>query len=214
MLRALADNRFAGITLTGKRVLFLVDTSGSMEMIDENTTAPEKWKEVCATVGKLLRSLPDVEKYQVIGFGPELTWPLGSKGKWLDFDAKTSATRAEAALLKVQPNGGTNMYIALQAAFEFRKQGLDAIYLLSDGLPNQGEGVPPEKRNTRGMERGLLLAKHIRTMLAKTWNAPDAKRRRVKLNTIGFFYESPDLGSFLWALARENDGSFVGMSRP
>jgi hypothetical protein len=36
----------------------------------------------------------------------------------------------------------------------------------------------------------------------------------VKINTIGFFYESPDLGSFLWALARENDGSFVGMSKP
>ena len=29
-----------------------------------------------------------------------------------------------------------------------------------------------------------------------------------------FFYESPDLGAFLWALARENEGSFVGMSKP
>jgi hypothetical protein len=36
----------------------------------------------------------------------------------------------------------------------------------------------------------------------------------VRINTIGFFYESPDLGAFLWALARENEGSFVGMSKP
>ena len=40
------------------------------------------------------------------------------------------------------------------------------------------------------------------------------KWARVRINTIGFFFESPDVGAFLWALARENDGSFVGMSRP
>lgn len=213
-LRAAAELRFAGIELTGKRVAILVDTSASMEMIDENTEAKGKWKEVAATVGKLLRSLPELEKFQVIGFGPELAWPLGSRGKWIDFDAKTSHARAEAAVLRIQPNGGTNMYIAMQAAFELRRDGLDAVYLLSDGLPNQGEGVPPEKRGTKGMERGMLLAKHIRATLATTWNKPDANKKRVRINTIGFFYESPDLGSFLWALARENDGSFVGMSRP
>jgi hypothetical protein len=37
---------------------------------------------------------------------------------------------------------------------------------------------------------------------------------RVRLNCIGFFYESPDVGAFLWAMSRENDGSFVGMSKP
>ena len=37
---------------------------------------------------------------------------------------------------------------------------------------------------------------------------------RVRINAVGFFYESPDVGAFLWALAREHDGSFVGMSKP
>ena len=37
---------------------------------------------------------------------------------------------------------------------------------------------------------------------------------RVRINAVGFFFESPDVGAFLWALSRENDGSFVGMSRP
>jgi hypothetical protein len=36
----------------------------------------------------------------------------------------------------------------------------------------------------------------------------------VRINSIGFFYESPEVGAFLWALSRENDGSFVGMSKP
>ena len=39
-------------------------------------------------------------------------------------------------------------------------------------------------------------------------------RPRVRINAVGFFYESPEVGAFLWALARENDGSFVGMSKP
>ena len=48
----------------------------------------------------------------------------------------------------------------------------------------------------------------------RDWNRPLTGQPRVRINTIGFFYESPDVGAFLWALARENDGSFVGMSRP
>ncbi len=39
-VRAAAENRFAGIALTGRRVVFLVDMSGSMELVDENTQAP------------------------------------------------------------------------------------------------------------------------------------------------------------------------------
>jgi hypothetical protein len=36
----------------------------------------------------------------------------------------------------------------------------------------------------------------------------------VRVNAVGFYYESPDVGAFLWALTRENDGGFVGMSKP
>src|SRR5215472_8694308 len=45
-VRAAAENRFAGITLTGRRVLFLVDMSASMELVNENTQAPTKWADV------------------------------------------------------------------------------------------------------------------------------------------------------------------------
>ena len=60
-----------------------------------------------------------------------------------------------------------------------------------------------------------VLTQYIRRKLKTDWNRPRAEApARVRINTIGFFYESPDVGAFLWALARENDGSFVGMSRP
>ncbi len=118
-------------------------------------------------------------------------------------------------LAKIVPKGGTNMYAALQMAFRLRPKGMDTLYLFSDGLHNLGEGINPSVINTlREVERNDQLARHIRTTLRSNWNRPLPEQPRVRINTIGFFYESPDLGSFLWALARENDGSFVGMSKP
>jgi predicted nucleic acid-binding Zn-ribbon protein len=212
-LRVAAENRFAGITLTGRRVIFLVDMSGSMELVDEDTPAPEKWIEVRNTVARLMRSLPELEKYQIITFSSKAEFPLGGD-KWLDYDRK-SPDLALKTLRAIKPKGGTNMYAALEAAFGYRSDGLDTIYLLSDGLPNLGEGLTPaQARELKELDRGVILGRYVRTMLKTSWNKPKKTRPRVKINTIGFFYESPDLGAFLWALARENDGSFVGMSKP
>jgi predicted nuclease with TOPRIM domain len=213
-LRAAADNRFAGITLTGRRVIFLVDKSGSMDLVDDSTPAPTKWLGVRETVAKIMKSLPELEKFQVIVFADKATFLLGSEGGWLDYDPRTSAQTVFDALARTRPDGGTNMYVAMQAAFQYRAKGLDAVYLLSDGLPNLGPGLPPGARELREMERCEYLSKYIRNSLKTVWNRPAEGWGRVRINTVGFFYESPDVGAFLWALARENDGSFVGMSRP
>jgi chromosome segregation ATPase len=45
-----SQNRFAGISLTGKRVVFLIDMSGSMEMLDEKTLEGSKWGTVRDTI--------------------------------------------------------------------------------------------------------------------------------------------------------------------
>ena len=156
-----------------------------------------------------------MEKYQVICFEGKVIYPLGGAGKWFDFDAKRSTDQVTKALAAVKPEGGTNMYAALKAAFAYRPQGLDTIYLLSDGLPNQGEGLSAwQRQNLRGVERGAALARHIHKVLKTDWNKPTPGKPKVRIHTIGFFYESPDLGAFLWALARSNEGSFVGMSKP
>lgn len=210
-----AENRFAGLALTGRRVVFLVDMSGSMVYLDDNTPAPQKWVEVHKTVARIMRSLPDLEKYQIVTFSDRPHFPLGGDGKWLDYDARTSADLVLQTLADVKPDGGTNMYTALETAFRYRGDGLDAIYLLSDGLPNLGEGVKPEEVSAlTELERGARLSAFIRKTLKTDWNRDLPDRPRVHINTVGFFYESPDVGAFLWALARENDGGFVGMSRP
>ena len=213
--RALAavENRFEGITLTGRRVVFLVDMSGSMELVDERTPDANKWVGVRETLAKVMRSLPDLEKFQVLLFANKVSYLLGNEGLWLDYDPQTSANRVTQALAAVRPLGSTNMYDAFEAAFRFRAAGLDTMYVLSDGLPNSGPGLTAEQTTLKEIERSEILAKHIRSLLRRNWNRPLAGQPRVRINTIGFFYESPDVGAFLWALARENEGSFVGMSR-
>jgi septal ring factor EnvC (AmiA/AmiB activator) len=213
--RAARENRFAGIELTGRRVIFLVDMSGSMELVDERTEAPAKWRGVRESLAKIMRSLPDLEKFHVIVFSDKVDYVLGHSDRWLDFDPKTSADEVVKALEKIKPNGSTDMYSAFQAAFRFKQAGMDTIYLFSDGLPNVGPTLTEEQvRNLTEQQRGEILGRQIRRTLATDWNAPVNGRPRVRINSVGFFFESPDVGAFLWALSRENDGSFVGMSKP
>jgi hypothetical protein len=213
--RLAVENRFEGIALTGKRVLFLVDMSGSMDLVDEKTPAPGKWLGVRQAVTKIMKSLPDLEKFQVILFSDRVAYLMGNEGQWHDYDPKTSPDRVMAGLAAIKPNAGTNMYVAMEAAFRLRSLGLDTIYLMSDGLPNMGEGTPTNPpRQLSEVELGEILGKVIRKKLKDDWNREVIGRPRVRINTVGFFFESPDVGAFLWALARENDGSFVGMSKP
>lgn len=212
--QAATDNRFEGIALTGKRVVFLVDMSGSMELMDSSTTAPNKWAGVRDTLLKIFKSLGDLDKYQIILFADQMVYPLGNEGKWLDPEPK-SMERIQSALSAMKPKGNTNMYLAFDTAFRYRSQGLDTIYLLSDGLPNIGEGLTVDAASRISeTQRSEILSRVVRSALKTNWNAPQQGRQRVKVNAVGFFYESPDVGAFLWALARENDGSFVGMSKP
>ena len=97
-LQAAAENRFEGIALTGRRVMFLVDMSGSMELVDENTPAPSKWAGVLESVARIMKSLPDLEKYQVIVFSDKPTFLFGRGEGWNTFEGKDNIERVTRAL--------------------------------------------------------------------------------------------------------------------
>ena len=105
------------------------------------------------------------------------------------------------------------MYLAFQEAFRYRALGMDTIYIFSDGLPNAGEGLPANTKLT-DLQRTEIVTKYLRQQIRTNWNRPMTNQAKVRINAVGFFFESPDVGAFLWALTREHDGSFVGMSRP
>jgi hypothetical protein len=209
-LQAEAEQRFAGIALTGRNVLFLVDMSGSMAMADEKTPDPDKWPLVCETVVQLMRSLKGLQYFQVLAFSDKVRYPMGSPAAWLKYDPKETPAKVRTALKAVNPDGETNMHAVFAEAFRYREAKLDTIYILSDGLPNAGGDLPASLSEA---ERTTALSKHLRARLKNDWNRKIAGQPQVRINSIGFFFESPDVGAFLWALSREHGGSFVGMSK-
>lgn len=213
-LKAESESRFAGVAMTGKKVVFVVDISGSMKLVDEKTADKDKWPGVVATVGKVMRSLPDLDSYQVIVFSRTARYLIGG-GEWQAYKGEESVKDVTAKLTATDPGGDTNLYEAFDLAFKLRATGMDTVYLFSDGLPTSGNSglAPAQEKGLSVDQMTAALSKHLRTTLKETWNRPDGGKR-VRINAIGFFFESPEVGAFLWALARENDGSFVGMSKP
>ncbi len=212
-LRVESEARFAGIAMTGRRVVFLVDISGSMKEVANGQPDPNKWPTVVETVAKVMRSLPELERYQVVIFSRKAEYLFGS-GEWQEYRGESSVRRVADALKRVEPVGDTNLYDGLDLAFRLRPSGLDTVYLFSDGLPTSGPGLTTQQERTLSeAERGDRLGRHIRLTLNAAWNRP-AGGQKVRINSVGFFYDSPEVGAFLWALSRENDGSFVGMSKP
>jgi len=58
------------------------------------------------------------------------------------------------------------LYAAFEAAFRLRGNGLDTIYLLSDGLPSIGGGMTMEQaRQLKETERNDILSKQVRRTL-------------------------------------------------
>jgi predicted nucleic acid-binding Zn-ribbon protein len=215
-IRREAETRFAGIAMTGRRVVLVVDMSGSMAKKDASTADETKWPLVVETVCKVARSIPTLEKFQVVVFSSSARYLF--PGGWQDYDGDKSVEAIRAALLKVVPQDDTNLYAGFDLAFRLRPAGLDTVYLFSDGLPTSGPGLsaaqqaanPPLKET----ERSEILGGHLRKVLREEWNRPQGGNPPVRINAIGFYFESPDIGSFLWSLARENDGNFVGLSKP
>jgi hypothetical protein len=213
-LQTAAEQRFAGIELNGENVVFLIDMSGSMELIDAKTPDPDKWPKVCEVLARLMRSLNGLKRFQVILFSSRTRYLFGHDGQWLKYDPETSAKLTADTMRGIKPQGETNMHLAFAEAFRYRSLGLDAIYVLSDGLPNAGDGLPAAVDQLNDSQRTEYLSRHLRQKLRNEWNRALPEQLRVRIHTLGFFFESPDVGAFLWALAREHDGSFVGMSKP
>ncbi len=110
------ESRFAGIAMTGKKAVFLIDMSGSMGKRDLTNLDSGKWPMVIETACKVMRSIPSLEQYQVIVFSSSANWLFGN-GEWQNFNGEKSVEAVNAALMKVKPKDDTNMYAALEKAF-------------------------------------------------------------------------------------------------
>jgi hypothetical protein len=208
--------QFGGIPPNGRNIVFLIDISGSMGKKDENTDDPNKWKSVIKCVADIMRDIHTMQKYQIIIFSSRARWLFNDNGSWREYRGVESINEVIQELKKITPYDDTNLYAAFELAFKLRSAGMDTIYLFSDGLPTSGPGLTPADENRQpplsSVERSTKLANYLLQMLQNNWNKPAAGVPQVRIHSIGFYFDSPDLGAFLWKLAYAHGGRFVGMS--
>jgi len=141
-LKQISKASFFGIRIKSRRVIFILDVSGSM---NELTRAVYSGKsgEPRITVAKreLSRCIDALEPDSLFNM---VVFSSGVD-KWMAEGIADSkgVTREEAKSYvdKLAANGGTNLYGSLQAAFE--DHDVDTIFVLSDGEPSVGEVTDP-----------------------------------------------------------------------
>jgi HEAT repeat protein len=165
---------YHGVPVVSNRMVFLVDISGSMsELTGIETRMDQSKKELLRVLGQLGK---DVQVNMV--FFDERIEP------WRKalVPIRPNLKEAQAVIAKLAPRGSTNIFDALDAAFQLKDA--DTIYLLSDGEPTNGRIIDTED-----------ILREVRKM---------NRLRQIVIHTISFG-PSP----FLKTLAAQNGGQYV-----
>jgi hypothetical protein len=156
-------SEFFGVRIISERVIFVLDVSGSMawELGGENSSFGDPIRMEIATreLIKVLENLNEQALFNMIIFSSDVS-------AWLDdgIAGSTEHTREEAIefVNRLGAGGGTNIYGALEAAFE--DPDVDTIVFLSDGEPSVGAVIDP-----------TLIREDV-----ASWN----EHRKIKIHTI------------------------------
>ncbi len=199
-----------GLNLGGSRIAILFDVSSSMlhqdivniirlrNMDTQLQREAEKWVRALDTLDWLTAQLPIGARYQVITFNTQAEYALpDSAGRWLDVADAESLQAISENLRQQLPSGGTSLHNAF-AALKQMPAPPDNIFLITDGLPTQGE-QPPRGTTVSGRERLRLFRSAVRTLPAG-----------VPVNIILAPMEGdPMAASEFWQLAQATQGSFM-----
>ncbi|MHC4938325.1 MAG: VWA domain-containing protein [Planctomycetota bacterium] len=196
---------FYGIPQEAKRIIYVFDVSGSMDVSMKNPrwidgaavpAADDEDSRFDAARRELIRAIRKLGTNTTLGV---ILYSSHVKPLMVKMEPATQPNRAriEKELAFTGPSGSTNIYAALDRALRMAgvhpeqtgtKQRADAIYLLSDGSPTntKGEAEDPE-----------------RTLAAvRTWNALG----KVAIHTIGIGKQHNR--AFLETLAKDNGGQY------
>ena len=199
-----------GLRLGGKRILILLDASGSMlddtivnvirirNMRDGIKRNAPKWVQTLRMVDWLTARFPRDSEYQIYVFNTGTRSALpGQDGKWLKVDNKAQLNSVIEALGKIVPEGGTNLEKAFAAIGKLRPRP-DNVYLITDGLPTQGS------RTIRGT---TITGRQRLDLFARAVNQVPGN---IPVNVILAPLEGdPEAAFAFWRLAMNSNGSFL-----
>jgi len=202
-----------GMDVRGRRILVLMDTSASM--LDETLVnvilrrnrseaiqkQSPKWRWALEAVDWLSTQIPESAQFQIYSFNTQVESVVeGTTGQWLTVGDGQQLNTTIRKLRERVPKGGTSLARAFEAATKLSPQP-DNIYLLTDGLPTQGNRI--RTGTVRPSERMDYFNQAVRRLPRTT---------AVHVMLFPMEGDASAAGAF-WQLARNTDGSFITPSR-
>ncbi len=204
-----------GIRMGGRRVLILVDASTSMlgrtyvnvvrfrSMPDDRKRRAPKWQQAVKSVDWLTSQISPGTKVQIYAFNEQAHSVVdGTDGRWIDVKDGSELNAAVAGLRKIVPQKGTSLINAFAVIKQLDPQP-DNVYLITDGLPTQGEKPPDAVEDVKQERR-------VKFMIDAARSVP----RRVPVNVLLFPLDGdPNAAGYFWELAVASGGSLLTPSR-
>ena len=182
--RRLAPSKYYGIDIHAKRLLFVIDRSGSMNTLEGYDTRMAKAKRELTNA---IAGLTEDCEFGILVFDTQVrSW----KTLLVPADEKNKREAAKF-ISRLSAGSSTNTYGALRVSLEFDDQ-LEAVFFLSDGNPTYGRILDP----------AVILADVLRRN----------EVRHIMINTIAITRD-PILQNFLRRLAEPSEGEFRAVVR-
>lgn len=212
------QNYIVGMPVEGKNIGVLIDKSTSMmdtELVDIilASTLPEnekvaqpKWVRTKNIALWLLARLPDKSKVTTVVFSEDAT-VLGPRNS-ISANSGGLLNEVKLDLGKVIPDGGTNLSLGFETIMK-ANPSIDAIYLVTDGLPTMGESLR-SSGCANITSRKTISAACRQEMGEKTLNSFLTKHRGIKLSVILLPVEGdPFASSTFWDATWRTGGKML-----
>ena len=197
-----------GLSISGEHLVILVDTSASMladrivnvirnrVLPDKDKIRAVKWQQVVKTVEWISTRIPRDSQFQIIAFNEKLNKLAEEEQEWLDGGNPKHLRTAINEMRSTIPEKGTSLFHVFEYIQQLEPRP-DNVYLLTDGLPTQGESKP--FRNKVSSERRLRYFSEAVAELPGN----------VPINVVLFPIEGdPQAASAYWMLTSRTNGVF------
>ncbi len=178
-LKLVPTRNYYGIEIEAKRMMFIIDHSGSMSDTVAGYSRLDRAKiELIRTV----KELPSDSEFAITFYSDDVRPWQSELLEATDINKQKAIT----AIQQLMPGGWTNTYGALRRSMLFDSQ-LEAVFLLTDGKPTCGDIVAPQAIINDIVHRNRF--------------------RHLKINTIGIAVDG-SMQQFLKLLAESTAGEF------
>ena len=179
------DIEVGGIPVDSEYIVFIIDTSGSMQRI---------WKKVMMYVEEIIKIHPTVKGFKIIN---DQGVPMGANDKYL-IDTKTYRAGAIAQLKNFSGQSSSNPVVGIISSLrKIKTNEITSLYVIGDDYSMYG---------SKEFSKDLKIIKDL--------NKTISGKRKARIHGIGFISSEGsglEFSKFMRALTQENDGTFIAL---